>query len=226
MNRHAGNRFTLIELLVVIAIIAILAAMLLPALSAARERARASSCTANVRQFGPAFLMYAADWQEYLPNAKDSKNLEWYDLVTNYLESMPVGAKFDWKYKTTVYRCPSDDRTYGWAAAAYKDAGGTSYGMNAFLGYAYCPVAGKGDNRNLSALSDPAQLVLMTEVDYMAINNPKNAQTLYTYNPTSYSFGMPRYHNNGDNVLFGDGHVEWFQTIESYAEKPLLWCQW
>ena len=60
-TRGTPTRFTLIELLVVIAIIAILAAMLLPALQAARERARASNCTSNLKQLGNATIMYAGD---------------------------------------------------------------------------------------------------------------------------------------------------------------------
>lgn len=66
------KRFTLIELLVVIAIIAILAAMLLPALNQARERAKGTQCLSNLKQVGAALYMYAGDNKECLPAAYDN----------------------------------------------------------------------------------------------------------------------------------------------------------
>jgi len=62
--------FTLIELLVVISIIAVLAAMLMPALSAAREEARKARCTSNLRQVGMGLSMYINDYDEMLPVAE------------------------------------------------------------------------------------------------------------------------------------------------------------
>src|SRR5258708_7839174 len=96
--------FTLIELLVVIAIIAILAAILFPVFAQAREAARKSACLNNLKQIGPAMLMYAGDADEVLPPpftnpvAQPGANPEpinagafgWADLITPYVKNAGV----------------------------------------------------------------------------------------------------------------------------------------
>lgn len=89
------TRFTLIELLVVIVIIAILASLLLPSLSKARERGRRSACLNNMKQLGMTVLLYVDEYEGFMPMASDSNGV--YALFEDY-----VGDR-----DSEIYRCPT-----------------------------------------------------------------------------------------------------------------------
>jgi prepilin-type N-terminal cleavage/methylation domain-containing protein len=117
--RGAGRRaFTLIELLVVIAIIAILAAMLLPALSQAKEMGRRIQCTSQIRQLNLALRMYADDSEGKLATPTSSSTLRWPGLLYPYYQSL------------AILKCPSD-------VANPPTIGGTAPADNAARSYIY-----------------------------------------------------------------------------------------
>jgi prepilin-type N-terminal cleavage/methylation domain-containing protein len=123
-HRRQPAAFTLIELLVVIAIIAILAAILFPVFSKARESARRASCTANVRQIGLAWMMYVQDYDERFPpnNSPAAANSEWMNRPGTPFPCKPcrpinkvTGAPYDPRVfampyikNEQIFHCPSD----------------------------------------------------------------------------------------------------------------------
>lgn len=101
MKRHdRRGGFTLIELLVVIAIIAILASILFPVFSRAREKARESTCISNQKQIGAALMMYASDYDEEFPLAASSSGDGAPGTLNQIIEPYVKNSQ--------IWRCPSD----------------------------------------------------------------------------------------------------------------------
>ncbi|MBW3623777.1 MAG: prepilin-type N-terminal cleavage/methylation domain-containing protein [Armatimonadetes bacterium] len=204
MVKRTTRGFTLIELLVVIAIIAILAAILFPVFSKARNRAQQSACMSNLKQIGMATNQYFDDWDDrlYFHHA-GLEEITWASRLNPYTRH------------SGIYVCPSDPET----ALINPNSGEVhrpSYLINAYFTHNFPPESNEEReepenqySRDDGRMVSPSETILFAESgikeeghnqdDYDAWNGLSSVEPL---------FDAVR-HNGGANYSFVDGHAAW-----------------
>lgn len=233
MHRSTRHAFTLIELLVVIAIIALLAAILFPAFSRARENARRTSCASNLKQIGLGLLQYVGDYDDKMPRsfygtfeASTPTNYKWMDAIFPYVKSE---ALFD---------CPSDS-----LSPKYKFADGQNYGSYAQNGAYSAPGDAQTPPRSSGLyLVSLASIAASSQTVWATDSNNSNDENKGGSSGGSYGFlwataaatvdftietpgsgyrqfkGIAERHLETTNVLYCDGHVK-AMKLESLTKK-------
>ena len=185
------NKFTLIELLIVITIIAILAGMLLPALNKAREHAKLSTCTGNLKQVSLYLQSYLNDWDNYYPNW-----ISW-ESDLDFYRYPNIKARYD-AYaadKNIILRGPVRKLSnQDYEALSGLGVGWIMYGTN------YLNISASGPEKIQKIVSPSRKLYLAENSPEQGAGRVINAYTA-KYNP------YPRHGERDANCLWLDGHV-------------------
>jgi prepilin-type N-terminal cleavage/methylation domain-containing protein/prepilin-type processing-associated H-X9-DG protein len=228
MKSKCTEAFTLIELLVVIAIIATLSAILFPAFSAAREKARQTSCMNAEKQIGLAFMQYVQDNDEFFPNS-DTYGQGWGGKVYPYIKSTAIygcpddptlpKSKYKVSYAANVNMCGHGD-IYLNGVPVYASESSLSSSSNTVL---LCEITGNLDPwGNGPDVTNPAEVYTGSVSGSNAGSGGNRPST--TFNDAVYAAGnVGGYalnnlaslnggiHTGGSNYLATDGHVKWLK---------------
>jgi prepilin-type N-terminal cleavage/methylation domain-containing protein len=249
-SRARKRAFTLIELLVVVAIIAILAAMLLPALAKAKSKAQGTLCMSNGKQMGLAWNMYCTDNNDKTTGNYDGgnaqtasySNMTWCVGWLDFTGGVPAGADTNilflqnsqlGKYSGSpgVYKCPAD-QSHSFESAG-KGATGPlrvrSLSMSSYMGDRAAPyTGGYSQFAKLSQLTrlGPSDAFVFLDEREDSINDGWFAVDMTGYDPRSEGslllMDFPAsYHNGAGGFSFGDGHSEIHRWQDRRTKPPL-----
>ena len=198
----------MIELLVVIAIIAILAAMLLPALASAKQRAWTIACNSNLHQISLGLTMFADDNNGRYPQSGGS--IPWNLVAPNAPTNGWMQQIADYTQSTNVYRCPANKLLPDAAQSRFNYFNGV---RAAFAAAGFQPAAVE-----VKRILLPSALVLAG--DTLDFNVEDCDKDDYTQNCVGGpENGIPweewQAHSKGQNILFADGHSKWYKGYDT-----------